>query len=340
MTATTTTTDALRCAELARVQDADPIGTAGTYAGFALVEWPLPWPRAFGDIPELDPVKDALRHTGFRLQGLVPTAVDRRRVVLYRRPDDGPFVAYHHSEREVMLQGVLGDDGVKDPTVVGRALGAALAELIASSRSGEPGPEQAAPADVLICTHGRRDRCCGARGTELWKDVSEPGALGPAARVWRTSHTGGHRYAATAIVLPQGTAWAFLDRPTLARIVAQEGPLADLLPHYRGGAGLRKRSVQVLERAVLGEVGWPLLSSGRHGEVLDDGRVRLTVTPALASPSVSSPSVSSPSVSSPSVWEGTVVAGRELPVPDCGAPIEGAHKSQTELNLTGFARVG
>ena len=32
----------LRCSTLAREVGLDPLGTAGSYAGFLLVEWPLP----------------------------------------------------------------------------------------------------------------------------------------------------------------------------------------------------------------------------------------------------------------------------------------------------------
>ena len=48
---------------------------------------------------------------------------------------------------------------------------------------------------LLVCTHGGRDRCCGSDGTRLFQALFPP----PGVRVWRTSHTAGHRFAPTAI---------------------------------------------------------------------------------------------------------------------------------------------
>jgi len=140
----------------------------------------------------------------------------------------------------------------------------------------------------------------------------------------RTSHTGGHRFAPTAIVLPQGTAWAFVDDDALRRIVARSGPLDDLLPRYRGFSGLMSAPVQALDRAAFAAVGWDWLEHRRRGEELGDGRVRLeAIAPDGAT----------------SVWEGVVEVSRVLPVPDCGHPISEAKKTESELRLVGAERV-
>ena len=46
--------------------------------------------------------------------------------------------------------------------------------------------------DVLVCTHGRRDMCCGARGMELVNALSEQPIAAPGmnVRLLRTGHTG------------------------------------------------------------------------------------------------------------------------------------------------------
>ena len=64
------------------------------------------------------------------------------------------------------------------------------------------GPEAArltAPA-VLVCTHGRRDRCCALLGTATWQALADLGG----AEVWQTTHLGGHRFAPTLLSLPDG----------------------------------------------------------------------------------------------------------------------------------------
>ena len=125
---------------------------------------------------------------------------------------------------------------------------------------------------MLVCGHGRRDVCCGSQGTALVTGCPrDPARFGGTVRLWRTSHTGGHRFAPTAIVLPQGTVWAYLDADALRRITFRQGPLDDLLPRYRGCAGVGPAAVQALEREAFAEVGWEWLDWQRRGSVGDDG---------------------------------------------------------------------
>lgn len=291
--ASTDVSKAPRCAQWARDVGVDPVGTAGTATSWLLVEWPLPWPRDASDVAAMAPVVDALPGTGTRLQLVVPTSGSPvRSVVLHRRPDDdgGWFAGFERVARSV------------EPT---DAVDAAL-DLLASG-AGDTAPAR----DVLVCGHGSRDPCCGAMGTVL--------ALGAAARglaVRRTSHTGGHRFAPTAVVLPEGTCWGFLDDDALRRVVAREGPLDDLLPRYRGCSALGPPAVQAAERVAFAEVGWSWLDHRRRGAVLDDGRVRLdAISPA----------------GDARAWEVEVEPGRLLPVPECGRPPEDAPKSEAEV---------
>ena len=66
-----------------------------------------------------------------------------------------------------------------------------------------------APDDTpvyLVCTHGKRDRCCALEGGSYYR------ALGAteAHQVWMTSHLGGHRFAATMVCLPSGLCYGRL----------------------------------------------------------------------------------------------------------------------------------
>ncbi len=60
---------------------------------------------------------------------------------------------------------------------------------------------QAAPSEpmVLVCVHGRRDRCCAQHGAAVYRSLQA--RLGD---VWQTSHLGGHRFAACVLTLPDG----------------------------------------------------------------------------------------------------------------------------------------
>ncbi|ORX69701.1 hypothetical protein DL89DRAFT_293317 [Linderina pennispora] len=64
---------------------------------------------------------------------------------------------------------------------------------------------------IFICTHGSRDQLCGVHGTQLLRDVRALIAdhgLGKHVAAWETSHVGGHKYAANAIVYPRGDWYA------------------------------------------------------------------------------------------------------------------------------------
>jgi len=263
----------------------DPVGSIGSYAGFLLLEWPLPWPADFADIPELVGIVSMIDGSGLRLQGVVP--VDgRRRATLYSLPTSGPFSGY---------RGTTTDFDAKDP----RGLEAAVGQLMAGG-----GRDVGGTPLVLVCTHGRRDTCCGTLGTALTTELAAAGDGEDG--VWRrTSHTGGHRFAPTAIVLPEGTAWAYADAEMLRRVIGRRGALEPLLDRYRGCAGLGSPQIQALERAVLGEVGWELLGLPRRGAHLEGDAVRLEV--------------SSPD-GSLRAWEATVQVRRTLSLPECRAP--------------------
>lgn len=53
----------------------------------------------------------------------------------------------------------------------------------------------------LVCTNGRRDRCCALFGLELYYSLRAVAG----DRVWRTTHVGGHRFAANVLTFPDGT---------------------------------------------------------------------------------------------------------------------------------------
>ncbi|WP_195908262.1 sucrase ferredoxin [Nostocoides sp. HKS02] len=78
-----------------------------------------------------------------------------------------------------------------------------------------PGLAPAAPV-LLVCTNGRRDVCCAVRGRPVALDAA---ALVP-GRVWEASHTGGHRFAPTGVLLPHGATFARLAAPLCAEILA------------------------------------------------------------------------------------------------------------------------
>lgn len=303
VTATDTT---VRCSTWAREVDLSPIGTVGTYAAYVLIEAPLPWPKDVGLLPSLAPVAEVLEGRNVRIQALVPSSFDappsEHRVILHRRArGDGGFLRYERSE-----------------TVAGDSLPDAVERLLSAAPSASPGL-QPSPVDVLVCTHGRRDVCCGSQGTDLALRLL---AGGPPEGVSyrRTSHTGGHRFAPTFLVLPQGTGWAFAAVELVDQVLERRVPFSQVAAHYRGCAGLDGPQVQAVEREVLTSVGWELLDRHRSGyptgETTADGGAVVRLEAGSDR------------------WEAVVAAGRTLPVPDCMKPLSETKKTETEWRVS------
>lgn len=288
----------LRCSTYIRSQGVDPVGTAGSYSGILVIDWPLPWPRDASEIPGLAEVADAARRTGVRLQVTVPQGGGELCMTLYRWRDD------------------LGRYAGDEVAVTSQPGPIALAML-----AGEPvaGQRPIEVTDVLLCGHGRRDRCCGSFGVSLEVELRSSGLLDTrTVRLRRTSHTGGHRFAPTAMILPDGTSWGFLDAETLTGILDRRQPVERCTAHYRGCSGLSSPSIQAVERAVIETAGWEALSWARRGELLGGDRVALSaIDPGRG----------------PRRWEASVVIRRRVPVPKCGAALTGEEKTEPELSV-------
>ena len=283
----------------------DPIGSAGAFDELLLVEWPLPWPS---DVSEVEALAAAAAHPGARVMLVVPHADGE--------PDGLRRIVHHRRATAHRLDGA-------DHRVAVDAIPAVLDDLLAHpDRSPRDWPTYVgdAPPQVLVCGHGRRDPCCGRWGTLLHAEVA---ALGLDARVWRCSHTGGHRYAPTAITLPDGRAWAYADPALLRGVLARQGDVAAVATHDRGCTALDPWA-QVVERALFVAHGWPWLDGQLHDvrtDVADDGAsARVELQWRLADGTAGRAA-------------GEVVVRRILPVLVCGEPPENATKSSPELVL-------
>ncbi len=155
--------------------------------------------------------------------------------------------------------------------------------------------------DLLICTHGKRDVCCGQAGMALYSTISSQlgDPLGK-VRVWRASHTGGHRFAPTALTFPDGYAWAYLDDSTTAQILnrsARTSPgspqdLTTVGEHCRGVASLSAGPAQVADRTALLHAGWAWAETSRTVEVVAFDRHSLATTLVITGTPADGPALS------------------------------------------------
>lgn len=117
--------------------------------------------------------------------------------------------------------------------------------------AGEPPGGTAVPRPLfLVCTHGRRDRCCARFGVPLARDL----ASRYPDQVWETTHVGGHRFAANLVILPHGLYYGPVGTPAALDAIdaCQRGMIT--ARGYRGRAGQRQEAQQA-ECAAVAQAG-------------------------------------------------------------------------------------
>jgi hypothetical protein len=121
---------------------------------------------------------------------------------------------------------------------------------LASVRRALPTLRQAHEPVLLVCTNAKRDVCCAVKGRPiaLATGASHPG------RVWEVTHTSGHRFAPTAVLLPAGTLHGRLDATTAEEVLRAAARGETVLEGARGRSTW-PAPAQAAELAVRGRQG-------------------------------------------------------------------------------------
>jgi hypothetical protein len=84
---------------------------------------------------------------------------------------------------------------------------------------------------LVVCTHGKRDRCCSLYGRPLYDALRHDV---PPEWVWQSTHVGGDRFAGNLVCLPEGLYYGRVDPAGARRVLGEylEGRID--LEHYRG----------------------------------------------------------------------------------------------------------
>ncbi|MEU3859379.1 sucrase ferredoxin [Streptomyces sp. NPDC028722] len=190
-----------RCATVSRTLDEPLSGTAATATTWLLLEQPGPWGAKALTASHLDPVLGRALEAAAEGTGV--------RVALIRRP--GPHADYgtspvrqvyaaHTVPGRVWLHGATTRDPQRLLGLDFAALGAGDPRSLGAVLGGRP--HHGDPL-ALVCTNGKRDRCCALLGRPLAAELADSGVRG----VWEVTHLGGHRFAPTVLVLPYGYAY-------------------------------------------------------------------------------------------------------------------------------------
>jgi hypothetical protein len=105
------------------------------------------------------------------------------------------------------------------------------------------GPQRLA----LVCTNGKRDQCCALRGRPV------AGAIAAATDwdTWECSHLGGHRFAATMMLLPTGDMFGWLDQESAVEVTRRFDAGHLVRSHYRGRCGQPEQVQAALHAAAV-----------------------------------------------------------------------------------------
>jgi hypothetical protein len=83
----------------------------------------------------------------------------------------------------------------------------------------------------IVCTHGKRDRCCALHGRPLYDALRQEA---DSAGVWQSTHVGGDRFAGNVVVLPHGLYYGRVGPREVAGLVAAHAGGRIDLARYRG----------------------------------------------------------------------------------------------------------
>jgi hypothetical protein len=209
------------CSELSARSGERVFGTASTGEVWLLVEYPFAWgPKAMESSALAPAIKEHL--------AALLKAIPRSRLLFIKqdsvcREDFNFFVVRSRARAPYAVRLRLTD--YKD------LLGVDVARIAAGDSTG--GGEATRDPLLLVCTHGKRDKCCAKFGNPLYKSLR---ATDGAASVWQSSHVGGDRFAANLVCFPHGLFYARVSEGAGARVAAEYARGRIVLESFRGRA--------------------------------------------------------------------------------------------------------
>jgi hypothetical protein len=209
------------CSEISRRSAEKTFGTASVGAVWLLLEYPHGWGRSALEDSALSPeCKTFIKETlaGIKHSRLLFIKTDRGRrdarmnLFVVRCREREPFtVRFRLKEYEDL-----------------RALDIAS---VARGRDLQGGELMKSPLH-LVCTHGRRDKCCAKFGIPVYNALREHAG----ESVWQSSHVGGDRFAANVICFPHGLFYAHATPDSAREIVSEYAAGRVLTEKFRGRA--------------------------------------------------------------------------------------------------------
>ncbi|MBD0370123.1 MAG: hypothetical protein ICV60_04760 [Pyrinomonadaceae bacterium] len=210
------------CSQLSRNAEENTFGTASVGEVWLLVEYTEPWGiKALNDSSLSTEVKNYL--------GQLIRRIPRSRLLFIKQERRNQkrfnFFIVRARERNPFIVRFELDDYEK------------LREHyldVAACAAGEKtaGGEIITEPLYLVCTHGKRDKCCAKFGFPLYKSLREERD----GLVWQSSHVGGDRFAANLLCFPHGLFYAHMTEESARTVVARYEGQQIVLDKFRGRA--------------------------------------------------------------------------------------------------------
>lgn len=237
------------CSTVSRDLDEPIAGTAATATTWLLLEQPGPWGAKALTQSHLDPALGRALEAAAQGTGV--------RVALIRRagrhadcgtPAERTVYAAHTVPGKVWLRTAAVRDPEQLLSMDFAALGRGDHRTFDEALDGRP---HTGDPLALVCTNGKRDRCCALLGRPLAAELSTSGVDG----VWEVTHLGGHRFSPTLLVLPYGYAYGRAQAHAIKEVLrsVQEGRI--VIDGCRGNSAWERpgQTAELAVRAAVGE---------------------------------------------------------------------------------------
>jgi len=211
------------CSELSRGFAEKTFGTASVGDIWLLIEYPFAWgPQALKDSDLSQAVKAYLMSAVKNIprSRLLFIKRDRRK----RKEELAVFVVRCREHAPSITRLKINDyEQLLDIDLKGIASASVPSAAAAGDTSDSP--------LYLVCTHGKRDKCCAKFGYSLYKSLSSTNAS-----VWQSSHVGGDRFAANLVCFPHGLFYAHVTEDSGRLCIEEYEERRLVLDKYRGRA--------------------------------------------------------------------------------------------------------